>query len=88
MRNGFLKILRKEREEKQQATTKTVTETEWQELAKKIKKQSVASLIQEYEQADYVFTSEQQLALKKFQELESVIQTMDEDIRMLLKDLI
>ncbi|MBE6173342.1 MAG: hypothetical protein E7153_10945, partial [Enterococcus faecium] len=61
---------------------------EWQELAKKIKKQSVASLIQEYEQADYVFTSEQQLALKKFQELESVIQTMDEDIRMLLKDLI
>jgi len=88
MRNGFLKILRKEREEKRRATTKTVTETEWQELAKKIKKQSVASLIQEYEQADYVFTSEQQLALKKFQELESVIQTMDEDIRMLLKDLI
>lgn len=88
MRNRFLKILRKEREEKQQAITKTVTETEWQELAKKIKKQSVASLIQEYEQADYVFTSEQQLALKKFQELESVIQTMDEDIRMLLKDLI
>lgn len=88
MRNGFLKILRKEREEKQQATTKTVTEIEWQELAKKIKKQSVASLIQEYEQADYVFTSEQQLALKKFQEMESVMQTMDEDIRMLLKDLI
>ncbi|MBO1301044.1 MULTISPECIES: hypothetical protein [unclassified Enterococcus] len=87
MRNGFLKTLRKEREEKQQAATKTVSEIEWQELAKKLKQQSVRSLMEAYGQANYVFTSEQQLALKKFQELESVIQTMDEETRMLIKEL-
>lgn len=95
MRNGFLKVLRKEKEMKQTVIAnenvsqkKVVTEEVWDKIAVELKTKKVMTILTELNENDYSLSKEQQHALQYFQQLEKVLQTESSKTKQLLKRLL
>ncbi|EPN3663110.1 hypothetical protein ACTX1S_000494 [Enterococcus hirae] len=95
MRNGFLKVLRKEKEMKQTVIAnenvsqkKVVTEEVWDKIAVELKTKKVMTILTELNENDYSLSKEQEHALQYFQQLEKVLQTENSKTKQLLKRLL
>lgn len=94
MRNGFLKVLRKERAMRQLENKKIVhqqkivTNDLWDQLAIDLKDKEVATILEELSANNYSLTKEQHQALAYFQRLESFIRKENSETKELLKKLL
>lgn len=89
VRNGFLKVLRKEREAVQFADKKghTVSKEKWQLVVKDIHSGNVQETIDKWKGKHYRFTEAQKQALEYYQKLEESLRFNDE-ARKYLKELL
>ncbi|NVF19021.1 hypothetical protein HV431_06560 [Enterococcus faecium] len=89
VRNGFLKVLRKEREAIQSADKKdrTVSKEKWQLVVKDIQSGNVQETIDKWKGKHYRFTEAQKQALEYYQKLEESLRFNDE-ARKYLKELL
>ena len=89
VRNGFLKVLRKEREAIQSADKKdrTVSKEKWQLVVKDIQSGNVQETIDKWKGKHYSFTEAQKQALEYYQKLEESLRFNDE-ARKYLKELL
>ena len=95
MRNGFLKVLRKEKiqrlselKEETVPIPKIVSEKEWKEFARSMKEKGTTPVLQQLEREGYQLSDEQQEALHYYRKIERVAQSDKVEIRRLLKDLL
>lgn len=95
MRNGFLKVLRKEKtqklfelKEKKVPIPKIISEKEWEELARLVKEKGTTPILQYLEREGYQLSDEQQEALYYYRKIERVAQSDKAEIRRLLKELL
>ncbi|ASV95573.1 hypothetical protein [Enterococcus durans] len=95
MRNGFLKVLRKEKKQKsyelQEETVprpKIVSEKKWEELAQSVKEKGTIPVLKNLEREGYQLSDEQQEALHYYRKIEYVARSDKTEIRRLLKELL
>ena len=95
MRNGFLKVLRKEKKQKsyelQKETVprpKIVSEKKWEELAQSVKEKGTMAVLKHLEREGYQLSDEQQEALHYYRKIEYVARSDKAEIRRLLKELL
>ncbi|WP_165003852.1 MULTISPECIES: hypothetical protein [unclassified Enterococcus] len=93
MRNGFLKVLRREQrteqpdEQRGKEEKKLITPEMWGQIAEDIRTKSVQQVVTRWEEKKYRFTNEQKQALEHYQKLEKVFH-LDEETKTYLKGLL
>lgn len=82
LRNGFLKVLRKEKQE-----PLTLTEENWQQIKEALQQTGAADIQKEWQAKGYRFTDTQKKALSYYQTFANMLKSEEKEVQKLVKEL-